>query len=183
MAKAILFLADGVEEMEAVTTTDILRRGQVDVCLASLSDSLLVTGKNNIIIKAELTFSELTDDDYDLLVIPGGTMAYLEHQAFLTWVTNFNRDDKLLAAICAAPTVFGKLGFLHGRRAVCFPGLESWLTGAIVTNAQVETDGRFTTARGPALAVPFGLRLLQLLRGSQAAEQVRRDLLASPAGL
>lgn len=182
MAKAIMFLIDGFEEMEAVSAADILRRGQIEVHLVSLSGALMVNGKHNLAIKADLAFETLTGDDYELLVIPGGTLAYAEHQGFLNWVTAFNREGKHLAAICAAPAVFGKLGFLNGHRAVCYPGLESWLKGATISDAPVETDGRFTTARGPAMAVPFGLRLLKLIRGPQVAEQVRRDLLASEAG-
>ena len=92
-------------------------------------------------------------------------------------VRSYDAEHKFLAAICAAPAVFGKAGVLKGRRAVCYPGMESWLTGAVAGKEIVETDGHITTAKGPATTPFFALRLLELLRGKEAADTVAEAFL------
>ena len=178
MAKTALFLMDGFEETEAVTTIDILRRGNVEVVTVSLANKETVIGKNNIIVNADAFFDDIVNDDsFDMLIIPGGTLDYAGHDGLLNMVREYNNKNKKLAAICAAPAVFGKAGILKGKRAVCYPGVESWLTEAIIGNDIVETDGHITTAKGPAVSVFFALRLLEIIKGREIADKVGQAFL------
>lgn len=171
MAKVALFLIDGFEETEALTTVDILRRGDVEVTTVSLTGKDMVNGKHGIAVRADALFENLKDP-FDMLVIPGGTVDTTKHEGLLDLVRHYDREGKKLAAICAAPAVFGKAGILQGRRAVCYPGMESWLTGATIGENIVETDGHITTSKGPATTIFFALKLLEILRGKETAQKV-----------
>ena len=177
MAKAALFLTDGFEETEALTTVDILRRGEVGVTTISLTGREMVNGKHGVTVRADATFDKAHGETFDMLVIPGGTTAYTEHEGLLDMVKRYDREKKHLAAICAAPAVFGKVGILQGKKAVCYPGMESWLTGAVIGESIVETDGHITTSKGPATAVFFALSLVEILKGKEAAQKVRNAFL------
>ena len=177
MAKVALFLIEGFEETEALTTVDILRRGELDVTTVSLTGHVTVKGKHGVGVVADALFDEVKDRSFDMLVIPGGTVAYVEHQGLLDLVRRYDAEKKPLGAICAAPAVFGKAGILKGRRAVCYPGMESWLTDAVVGSENVETDGHITTAKGPAITPFFALRLLECLKGKTAAQKVAEAFL------
>ncbi|MDR1514322.1 MAG: DJ-1/PfpI family protein [Synergistaceae bacterium] len=181
--KAALFVIAGFEETEALCTADILRRGKVDLVIVSLGDSLLVKGRSGITIQTDKLFGDIADDSFDMLVIPGGTTAYVEHERLLRLVQRQNDLGGKLAAICAAPVVFGKLGLLHGRRALIYPGMEEWIKGAEVSGGIVETDGNITTSKGPGTAVYFALRLVEILRGKEEADRVAGEFIAQkPAG-
>lgn len=178
MSKAALFVIDGFEEVEGITPLDILRRGGVEVQLVSLNGRKKeVVSKNKVRITAEATLEDW-DADVDMVIIPGGTIAYLEHDAFLDVLRAHRATDRRMAAICAAPAVFGQLGFLEGKRAVCYPGMEGYLKGAILQNENVVTDGLITTSKGPGTAVPFALELLALLEGKEVADSIRAEFLA-----
>ena len=177
MAKVALFLIDGFEETEALTTVDLLRRGEVGVTMVSLTGTEKVMGKHSIPVVADALFEDVKDRAFDMLVVPGGTTAYTEHSGLLELVKRYDAGKKPLAAICAAPAVFGKAGILAGKRAVCYPGMESWLTGAEIGTEIVETDGHITTAKGPAVTPFFALRLLELLKGKDAADAVGKAFL------
>jgi len=177
MAKAALFLTDGFEEAEALVTVDILRRGKVDVTTISLTGKEMVNGKHGIAVRADEMFDKARDEAFDMLVIPGGTISYTEHEGLLDIVKRYDEEKKYLAAICAAPAVFGKAGILHGKKAVCYPGMESWLTGAVIGEGIVETDGHITTSKGPATAMFFALTLLEILKGGDAAQKVKNAFL------
>ncbi len=176
--KVALFLIDGFEETEALCSVDILRRGQVDVTTISLGSGKALTGRSNISVEADEMFGDMILQDFDMLVIPGGTIAYIEHEGFMRMVQKYADEGKKLAAICAAPAVFGKLGILHGKRAVCYPGMEKWLTGATIVDDIVVTDGNITTSKGPGTAVHFALRLLEILQGKDRADEVARGFIA-----
>lgn len=177
MSKAALFLIDGFEETEALVTVDILRRGEVEVKTVSLNGSATVEGKHAVKVYADMRFEDIASHSFDMLIIPGGTIAYTEHEGLLKLVKHYDSEKKELGAICAAPAVLGKAGVLRGRRAVCYPGLESWLEGAEVGTDNVVTDGHITTARGPALTLLFAIRLLEILRGEKVAQKVSDDFL------
>jgi 4-methyl-5(b-hydroxyethyl)-thiazole monophosphate biosynthesis len=99
-------------------------------------------------------------------------MDYTKHEELLDLVRRYDKEKKNVAAICAAPSVFGKAGILHGKKAVCYPGLESNLTGAVIGDGIVETDGHITTSKGPATAVFFALALVEILKGKDVAQKV-----------
>jgi 4-methyl-5(b-hydroxyethyl)-thiazole monophosphate biosynthesis len=179
MANAAVFFIDGFEEIEALTCVDVLRRGGVEVAMVSLGGDLAVRGKHGVVVEAETLLAGLDEPAFDILVIPGGTLAYLEHRAFLDLILARGRAGRGLAAICAAPAVLGRLGLLEGRRAVCYPGLEAELKGASIPPdlPAVVTDGPITTSRGPSTALPFALRVLEILTSAEKSLEVSKDML------
>jgi 4-methyl-5(b-hydroxyethyl)-thiazole monophosphate biosynthesis len=177
MAKACVFIIEGFEEIEAIATIDLLRRAGVETTVVSLGPSEMVIGSHKIPVKADRTLPGLAPDDFDVLIIPGGTIAYVDHTEFMRLVAAQAAKGQRLAAICAAPTVFGRLGLLKGKKAVCYPGFEKELVGAEIQNAPVTTDGLITTARGPALAPLFALELIRLLVSQAAADKVKKAIL------
>lgn len=178
MPTAAVFMINGFEETEFIAPVDILRRGNVEVTTVSLSGSLEVTGGHNVKIKADSLIKDIQDEIFDMLIIPGGSRAYADHEGLLSMVQKHDKQQKLLAAICAAPCVYGKLGLLNGKNAICYPGIEPMLTGASIVEQPVVTDGRFTTSKGPGTAVHFGLALLEILQGKTVAHQVKETFIA-----
>lgn len=176
-SRVALFMIDGFEETEALTTVDILRRGRVDVTTVSLGSGKMLTGRSNICVEADEMFGDMILQDFDMLLIPGGTIAYMEHDGLMRMVQKYGDEGKKLGAICAAPAVFGKLGILHGKRAVCYPGMEKWLAGASIVPDIVVTDGNITTSKGPGTAVYFALRVLEILHGKDVADRVAEDFI------
>lgn len=178
MTKLAYFLIDGFEETEAVTPIDILRRGGVQVQIVSLNgEKKGVLSKHSISILAEATLEDW-DQEVDMLAFPGGTIAYLEHPEFLALLEKNAKRGRRMGAICAAPAVFGRLGFLEGKKAVIYPGMESYIEGADILDVPVVTDGLFTTSKGPGTSIAFGLELLALLEGKDTADRVKADFLA-----
>ncbi|MDR3154677.1 MAG: DJ-1/PfpI family protein [Deltaproteobacteria bacterium] len=179
MPKAALFVIGGFEETEAVTTIDLLRRGKIETDVVSLDRSLQVKGSHGIEIKADRLFKDVDPSSYDMLVIPGGTVAYLDHKPFMEAVDRAAKAGRRVAAICAAPSVLGELGLVKGRKAACYPGFEDRLAGATIVKDPVVTDGPFTTSRGPSTAPLFALELLRILSGEKTAAKVKADILLS----
>ncbi|PID63732.1 MAG: DJ-1 family protein [Gammaproteobacteria bacterium] len=180
MTQVYLVLTDGFEEIEALATVDILRRGEVNVKTVSLTDSRQVTGAHNVPVVADCLFSGADFDSAELLVVPGGTVAFDQHNGLKAQLKQFVDNDKAVAAICAAPMVLGGLGLLAGKKATCYPSFEQYLTDAEVQDgAAVVVDGNITTGRGPGLAVEFALQLLENLKGKAARDSVAEQLLIS----
>ena len=180
MSKTYLFLADGFEEIEALTVVDILRRGGVEIETVSVTGREEVTGSHNITVKADRLFEAAGLDDGGLYVLPGGmpgTKNLGEHQGLCGLLKKAKAEGKSLAAICAAPRVFGALGFLQGEKAVCYPGNEELLAGAEVLYDEVAVSGRITTSRGMGTAIAFALCLLSQLKGEEEAEKIRKGIL------
>ncbi len=175
MSTAAIFLIDGVEETEAVTTIDILRRGGVMVASVSLNQNLEICGKHKINFSADILFNEAQNIDYEMLIIPGGTMAYLEHQGLLDLVQDYAARHKKLAAICAAPALLGRLGLLKGLEATIFPSMEEYIKGAKLVDKAVVTSANITTSRGPGTAPFFALELLKILEGQEQAAKIAKD--------
>ena len=180
MKKAFVFLATGFEEIEALGTVDILRRGGVDVKTVSITGELKVAGAHGIEIMADILFAEADFTNVDAMVLPGGMPGSnnlndcdpLREQLIKQY-----KEGKIVAAICAAPLVLGGLGLLKGRRATCYPGFEERLIGAEITNEATETDGNVITGRGPGLVFNFGLALLSALKSEGVAEETAAGLL------
>jgi 4-methyl-5(b-hydroxyethyl)-thiazole monophosphate biosynthesis len=177
-ANVALFIIDGFEETEALCTVDILRRADVDVTIVSLGAGKRLTGRSGITVEADAMFEDVRDKTFDMLVIPGGTTAYTEHEGLLKLVKGHSDKGLKLAAICAAPAVFGKLGLLKGKKAHIFPGMENWIEGSLPGSGIVETDGNITTSKGPGTTVYFALRLVEELVGREAAEIVAEKFIA-----
>lgn len=176
MAHVYAFLAPGLEEVECLAVVDVLKRSGVDVTLVSIADQREVTGAHDITIVADTLFSEADCTQADLLFLPGGmpgTRHLAEHKGLEEALKAAWRDGRRLAAICAAPSVLGRYGFLEGKTATCYPGFESQLTGASHTLQGVVTDGMVTTARGLGYALDLGLELAGLLTDKETAAQVK----------
>ena len=134
MARVLVFLANGFEEIEAITQVDVLRRAGVDVKTVSMNDDLMVTGFFNVPVSADMSFSEINTEEVEMLVLPGGLTGMKNlsaHQALKDLLFEFHQREKWLAAICASPKIFGELGLLKNKAATCYPGFESTLTEAV----------------------------------------------------
>ena len=179
MAKVYEFLATGFEEIEAITPADLLRRAGVEVCLVSITGELAVTGSHALTILADKKYEEVDFSDGDMLILPGGqpgTTNLGNYKPLQELLEVWNASGKHLSAICAAPTVFGKLGILEGKQATCYPGCENQLLGAITTTDAVITDGNITTSRGVGTAIEFASEIISLLVDEQEAEKVTTSI-------
>ena len=179
MEQIYIFLADGFEEIEGLTVVDLLRRAQLPVTMVSITGSRQVTGSHRIKVEADVCFEEADFSDGTVFVLPGGmpgTTRLKEHEGLKQLLLEKNAQGKRLAAICAAPTVFGAHGLLQGKHATCYPGLEGQLTGAVWEQQEVVTDGTITTSRGMGTAIPFGLSLIAQLQGEDAASAMAEKI-------
>jgi protein deglycase len=173
MAKtACIVLADGFEEVEAITPIDLLRRGGIEVQVVGLA-SQEVSGSHNIVIKADGIFC-IPPFLPDAVILPGGPghKKLLNSDIVIEFVKNMFSKGKICAAICAAPTVFGKAGILKGKNVTCFPGYENELNGGASSNQTVVTDGTVITSRGAGTAVPFSLEVISCLTDKETADKV-----------
>ena len=177
--KAFVFLATGFEEIEAIGTIDILRRGGIETVTVSLTDAPTVIGVHDIPVIADELFENIDCSTADALILPGGGPGSLmlnQHAALRQALLDAHENGQLIAAICAAPRVLGSLGLLNGKQATCYPGIEPELLGAnIIPAAPAVTDQNIITARGPGLVIDFGLAILSCLNAD--AQQVASDLL------
>ena len=157
------FLATGFEEIEALTPVTVMRQGEQNFKLVSVTGNKLVETANGAWVKADMLFEESDFSDADLLMLPGGfpgTQNLKSHKGLQRLLTNHAGKDKRIGAICAAPTILGELGLLKGRRATCWPSLEHLLTGAKATGNIIEEDGNILTAIGASAALPYSFKLL-----------------------
>lgn len=178
MTQALLVLTDGFEEIEALASVDILRRGGVNIKTVSLTKQLEVTGSHGIVVQADTLFETANFAAAEVLIIPGGTTKFNEHEGLKHQLLSFAGAGKMLAAICAAPMVLGGLGLLKGKKATCYPGFECYLNGAQTeAGADVVCDGNITTGRGPGLALAFALQLLENIAGKEKRAEVAKGLL------
>lgn len=179
MKKAYLFLATGFEEVEALTVVDILRRGGVDCKTVSVMGDYDVTSSHAITIRADLLFDEQDLSDADMLIMPGGipgTPNLRAHAGLEKLIRQYVEKDKYLAAVCAAPTIYGEMGLLNGKNATCYPGMEEGLIGANAMTDSVVCDGQFITSRGMGTCIDFGLVLLDKLMGKTAADDIGKKI-------
>ncbi len=171
-----ILLSNGFEEAEAIVPADLLRRAGVEVALTALEGEL-VSGSHQIAIKADLTLDQVDPDQVELVFLPGGMggvkclgedprVSRLVHQVY--------EKGGYVAAICAAPTLLAAFGLLEGKRAVCYPGMEDEMAGArMEPSVPFVADGRLVTGEAAGSAFPFSLKLVELLRGAETAQQVR----------
>ena len=175
MAKTAIFLADGFEEIEALTVVDLLRRAGIEITTASIMGRKEVTGSHKITVIADTLFEDVDFDSLDMLILPGGqpgTTNLGNCEPLKNKIKEFDAAGKMLCAICAAPTVYGKMGLLNGKKACCYPGCEVDLQGADVQTSEVTKDGHFITSRGMGTAIPFGLAIIEHFQGETAAREM-----------
>lgn len=171
-----LFLAEGFEELEAIAPLDLLRRANVDVATVGLGGRT-VTGSHGIAVTCDMEASEWTPGDaFEGVILPGGPghVHLKESPAVLEAIQLAAARGKLLAAICAAPSILGEMGLLQGRKAACFPGYEEKLLGAEVVFDPAVRDGNAVTSRGAGTAIDFGLALVAYMRSPKEAERIEK---------
>ncbi|MDE6760640.1 MAG: DJ-1/PfpI family protein [Lachnospiraceae bacterium] len=179
MKKVYLFLATGFEEVEALTVVDILRRGGVDCKTVSVTGDYDVTSSHMVTVRADLLFDEADFSDGEMLVLPGGipgTPNLKAHEGLAKLIGQYKEAGKDLAAVCAAPTIYGEMGLLEGKNATCFPGMEEGLLGANKLTDNVVCDGQFITSRGMGTCIDFGLALLARLTDQDKAQEIGKKI-------
>ena len=180
--RVCVFLADGFEEIEALTAVDLLRRADVEVTTVSISDSDELVGRSRIHMKADTMWNDEIADQADMLILPGGQpgTTYLgQHKGVLKALEKAKAEGRYIAAICAAPTVLAKQGILQGKDATCYPGLENVLKegGAnVVIDKKVVRDGKIITSRGAGTAAAFALKLIDVLLGDKAENAIKESI-------
>ncbi len=175
--KAAIFTATGCEEIEALTVVDLLRRAGIQIDIVSISKEMQVMGSHNIVFGADKKLEDLISEEeqYDAYIIPGGmpgTKNLATCSPLCDLLVKSAENGKLVAAICAAPSVLGTLGLLNGKKACCYPGFEDKLLGAKVSYNPVETDGDIITSRGLGTAIEFAAAIIAKLLDKEAADKV-----------
>ena len=171
-----LFLADGFEETEAIAPLDIMRRADLEVYTVGVG-AKVITGAHGIPVVCDVIDCEVgPDSDIEGIILPGGMPGTLNLEKAAS-VGNFieyaNNNGLLIAAICAAPSILGHKGLLDGKKATCFPGFEEQLLGAKVQNDAVVSDGNIITAMGAGVALKFGLKIVEYIKGSGEANHLK----------
>jgi 4-methyl-5(b-hydroxyethyl)-thiazole monophosphate biosynthesis len=180
MATIVVPLAPGFEEIEAVAVIDILRRGGVTVITAGV-EGAAVTGARGVTLQCDTLLSAVDAKQLDGIVLPGGmpgTRNLMKSSLVRDMVIALDRDNLLVAAICAAPTVLHAAGVLKGKKATSYPGYQKEMTEAVYSEAAVVADGNVITSRAAGTAVPFALALVERLSGLTTALEVKKAILA-----
>lgn len=181
MPSACVLLANGFEEIEAVTVLDVLRRADIDAKSVGVTGTT-VTGSHGIVLQAELRLQDALAQPWDLVVLPGGIpgATHLRDDAGVQELLKAQAaKGKRLAAICAAPIALASAGVLQGKRVTSYPSFQDKLGEVVYLEETVVIDGQITTSRGPATALKFALELVRQLRGEMVADKVKTAMLAT----
>ena len=176
--RVIVPLAEGFEEIEAVTIVDVLRRAEIQVTTAHLKKNP-VTGSHAITVTADKNIDDIKASDFDCIVLPGGmpgSSNLKEDERIIGLIREFSAAGKITAALCAAPQVLGHAGVLKGKRATCFPGFEGQMIEAEYLPEPVVRDGKVITGKGPGCAIPFALELVASLAGKEKAARLKESM-------
>jgi len=178
--RILLFLAEGFEEIEAVAPIDVFRRAGIDVTTVSVSNKLTVTGAHGIGVNADVIFEKADLSGDFLIYLPGGmpgTTNLDNHAGLKKLIEKQAAEGATIAAICAAPSILGKMGLLKQKEAICYPGFESFLTDAKISSSTIVKSGNILTAKGPGVAIPFALKIVEELKGKDTAQQVANAMI------
>lgn len=174
------FLADGFEEIEAITPVDLLRRAGKIVVTVGIGGKI-ITGSHNIPVTADITDSQLSlGEDLEMIILPGGmpgTLNLEKNENVQKAIDFCSSNNRYIAAICAAPSILGHKGLLDGKNAVCYPGFENQLDGANIGTEPVVADGKIITSRGAGAAVKFGLKLVEILVSLDASKKLADSII------
>ena len=179
MGKVFVFLADGFEEIEGLTVVDMLRRAEIPTVTVSIGSSRNIIGAHRIEVEADIMFHEVLEAEGAMYVLPGGmpgTLHLKDHEGLGKLLQKAYKNEKYLAAICAAPTVFEKYGFLEGRKATSYPAMEEELKSADYQTDKVVVDGKIITSRGMGTAIAFALELVRYFTDDATVEHTRQGL-------
>ena len=174
-----ILLADGFEEIEALTPLDVLRRAGIDVRSVAIGSKIAV-GSHGIPVICDMEADEVDPSSLSLVIFPGGMPGSLNLDASPytdKLIDAVLKNGGRLAAICAAPLVLGRRGLLEGKEAICYPGFEGELSGAIISEKSVVTDGNITTAKGMGVALPFALELVRIICGEDKANEISKSVM------
>lgn len=169
-----MFLADGFEETEALATLDVMRRAGLKVNTVGVTGEY-VTGSHNVTVKSDISAQSVNYENIEGAILPGGmpgTLNLEDSQAVIDCIKYCYENDKIVSAICAAPSILGHLGMLEGKKATCFPGFETELKGAEHTAKHTEIDGKVITAKGAGCAIEFGHAIVSVALSKEAADKV-----------
>ena len=180
MSRVLVPIAEGSEELEAITVVDILRRAGVDVVIAGLTDEPVVMSRHTVILP-DASLDDSLEEEFDMIVLPGGMPGAVnldKDQRIHDLLEKAAKRGKYVAAICAAPKILANSGLLDGRKATSYPGFLDIESRPEVksTGAAIEVDGRIVTSRGPGTALDFALQLVELLEGKDKREEVEARL-------
>ena len=174
-----LMLANGFEEIEALSVVDILRRGEIEIETVSVFNEEFVCGAHGIVVKTDKMFNEISEG-YDMIVLPGGmpgTTNLQSSKELLSLLQTAYKSDKFIAAICAAPMILGELGMLESKKATSYPGFEKHLLNAELSIDNVCVDCNVITSRGAGTAPEFAFKLLELLKSKEDAIRIRSSMM------
>ena len=178
-----MFIAEGFEEIEALCPLDIIRRAGLPIKTVGIG-AKEITGAHSITVKADMSDSEfdvLVDKSADMIFLPGGmpgTLNLANSKTVVNAINNAHQSGSYIAAICAAPSILGDMGLLNGKKAICYPGFESRLSGATLSEAKVVLDGKILTAAGMGVALDMGLKIVEIFCGEEKAAALRHAVIA-----
>lgn len=174
-----IFLADGFEEIEALCPLDILRRAGLEVVTVGIGGKREIIGAHGICVLADIADIDLVLGEPELILLPGGMPGTKNLEAsgvVRAAILDAHSRESFIAAICAAPSVLGKMGLLDGVEATCFPGFEQYLVGSTLSEKKVVRDGHFITAKGMGVALEFGLCIVEALLGKEKADEIAAQI-------
>ena len=176
--KVAICFATGYEEIEALSVVDVLRRGEVEITMVGV-DGEEVTSSRGITVKMDEVIDNINFEEYDLLVLPGGLPGVdnlYKNKVLCEQVKCFAKQ-KHVAAICAAPSILGRLGLVEGRKMVCYPGVEKELQGAKITKERVCQDQNIITGIGAGASLEFAFKILEIIKGEEVSERIKKAML------
>ena len=176
-----VFLANGFEEIEALTPIDMLKRAGIEVTSVSINDTVEVVGTHNIKVLADTIIDDINIENIDAVVLPGGLPGadnLRMNKKVNEFIDEANKQNKLVCAICASPRTLGEKGLLVGKKATCFPGFEKYLNGAITVDTGCVRDGNIITAKSMGKSIEFSKEIISALKDSDTAEKITQSIFA-----
>lgn len=176
--KTVVFFADGFEECEGLIVVDILRRAGVNVLTASIMGRKEITSSHNVTIQADVLVEHVDFSEVDLIVLPGGLpgTVYLSENEVVKKQCQIFAEDKLVSAICAAPSILASLGIINSRPVTCHPAFETKMADAIITHDPVTVSDNIITGQGLGAAIPFALKLVEILVDKETSSQIAKAI-------
>ncbi len=176
-----VFLANGFEEIEALTPIDMLKRAGIEVTSVSINDTVEVVGTHNIKVLADTIIDDINIENIDAVVLPGGLPGadnLRMNKKVNEFIDEANKQNKLVCAICASPRTLGEKGLLVGKKATCFPGFEKYLNGAITVDTGCVRDGNIITAKSMGKSIEFSKEIISALKNNDTAEKITQSIFA-----
>lgn len=177
--KGIILLANGFEDVEMISTLDLLRRANIEVYTIGVMNHKDILSQSNVTYKCDFLLQEIDINNYDFLIIPGGKAVFndLDKLVVETIVESFNKRNKKIGAICAAPRILGKMGLLNKKEFTCFPSVKDDIKDGIYQKqATVVVDGNYITSRSAGTAIDFGLKIIEELLGKEESKRIKNQI-------